>query len=60
MKQQSMENTISIADTFWGEKRRLIREKVLPYQWRALNDRIPEAEPSYCIIVSAISGKRQR
>lgn len=49
MKQQSMENTISIADTFWGEKRRLIREKVLPYQWRALNDRIPEAEPSYCI-----------
>jgi len=26
-----------------------IRSKVIPYQWEALNDRVPGAEPSYCI-----------
>jgi DUF1680 family protein len=26
-----------------------IRTKVIPYQWDALNDRIPDAEPSYCM-----------
>ncbi len=40
---------INLTDAFWGEKRTLIREKVLPYQWRALNDQIPDADPSYCI-----------
>ena len=24
-------------------------EKLIPYQWRALNDEIPDAEPSYCM-----------
>ena len=36
-----------ISDSFWGRYMDLIREKVLPYQWEALNDRIPDAEPSY-------------
>jgi len=26
-----------------------VRTKVIPYQWEALNDRIPGAEPSYCM-----------
>jgi DUF1680 family protein len=26
-----------------------VRTKVIPYQWKALNDAIPGAEPSYCI-----------
>jgi DUF1680 family protein len=26
-----------------------IRTRVIPYQWDALNDRIPGAEPSYCM-----------
>jgi DUF1680 family protein len=26
-----------------------VRAKVIPYQWEALNDRIPGAEPSYCM-----------
>ena len=31
------EEKIQLKDAFWGEKVRLIREKVLPYQWEALN-----------------------
>jgi DUF1680 family protein len=26
-----------------------VRTKVIPYQWKALNDEVPGAEPSYCI-----------
>ncbi|MDR0553252.1 MAG: glycoside hydrolase family 127 protein [Treponema sp.] len=38
-----------ITDPFWGRYLELVRTKVLPYQWEALNDRIPGAEPSYCM-----------
>lgn len=40
---------IEVKENFWKEKIELIRNKVLPYQWRALNDQIEEAAPSYCI-----------
>ena len=40
---------VHVTDTFWNEKIALIREKVVPYQWRALNDQIEEADPSFCI-----------
>ena len=26
-----------------------VADKMIPYQWEALNDRIPDADPSYCI-----------
>lgn len=32
-----------------GERARLVRDVVLPYQWEALNDRIPGAERSGCM-----------
>lgn len=38
-----------IQDPFWSEYIRLVREVVVPYQWEALNDRVPEAEPSHAI-----------
>ncbi|GHT94539.1 hypothetical protein FACS1894141_1390 [Spirochaetia bacterium] len=38
-----------ITDAFWGRYREQIRTKVIPYQWEALNDRIPDAPPSYSI-----------
>ena len=38
-----------ISDPFWSRYMELIRTNVLPYQWEALNDRIPGAEPSYCM-----------
>ena len=42
-------NAIEINDAFWKEKQKLVREEVIPYQWDALNDRIPDAAPSFCM-----------
>jgi DUF1680 family protein len=38
-----------IKDSFWTRYLELIRTEILPYQWEALNDRIPNAALSYCI-----------
>lgn len=40
---------VKIQDPFWSSYINLIREVVVPYQWDALNDRIPNAEPSHAI-----------
>ena len=40
---------VAIKDEFWGNYMELVRTKMIPYQWEALNDRIPDAEPSHCI-----------
>lgn len=40
---------VRILGGFWGEYTRRVRDLVIPYQWEALNDRIPGAEPSHCI-----------
>jgi DUF1680 family protein len=40
---------ITITDSFWSPFMERIRTKVIPYQWDALNDRVPGAEPSYCM-----------
>lgn len=40
---------IHLTDAFWKERTETVRKKVIPYQWNALNDAIPEAEKSYCI-----------
>jgi len=37
------------ADRFWGGYRALVRDKVLRYQWEALNDRVEGAEPSHAV-----------
>ncbi len=42
-------NQISIQDKFWKDYMELVRNHVIPYQWDALNDRIENADPSYCI-----------
>ncbi|OPA79452.1 hypothetical protein BVG16_10295 [Paenibacillus selenitireducens] len=40
---------VQIQDTFWSSYMDLVHQVVIPYQWDALNDRIPDAEPSYAI-----------
>ena len=40
---------VKLQDQFWSEEADLIRTKVLPYQWEALNDRVEGAEPSYSV-----------
>lgn len=40
---------VSINDSFWSRYASLVRDVVIPYQWNALNDKIPDAEPSHAI-----------
>ena len=42
-------NEVVITGTFWKAFMEKARTQVLPYQWDALNDRIPDAEPSYAM-----------
>ena len=32
-----------------ADRARVVREQVIPYQWDALNDQVPGAEPSFAI-----------
>lgn len=48
---------IRVTDTFWKKEIELVREKVIPYQWEALNDRIPDAQPSYCMHNFKVAGE---
>ena len=40
---------IEITDSFWKSEMELVRKEVIPYQYEALHDRIPNAEKSYAI-----------
>jgi len=40
---------VKITGNFWSKYINLVRKVVIPYQWNALNDNIPDAEPSYAI-----------
>lgn len=40
---------IKIADDFWSKHVNLVKDAILPYQWDAMNDRIPDADPSHCL-----------
>ncbi|GLO65435.1 hypothetical protein MACH08_12190 [Oceanobacillus kimchii] len=40
---------ITMKDSFWNNYLQLVKEEVIPYQWEALNDRIPNTEPSRAI-----------
>lgn len=40
---------IQIDDPFWSKHVDLVKDAIIPYQWNAMNDRIPDAEPSHCL-----------
>jgi DUF1680 family protein len=40
---------VTIQDSFWSAREQNVIETVVPYQWDALNDAIPGAEPSHTI-----------
>lgn len=40
---------VSIYDPFWSKHVDLVRNAIIPYQWEAMNDRIPDAESSHCL-----------
>jgi uncharacterized protein len=37
---------VQVKDEFWSRYQELVLDKAIPYQWGALNDRIPGIEPS--------------
>lgn len=41
--------SVSIRDAFWSAYQDRVIQKAIPYQWEALNDRIPGAEKSHCM-----------
>lgn len=49
--------SFQVKDTFWEEKMELVRKEVIPYQWEILNDRVPDAAPSFCMRNFKIAGK---
>ena len=40
---------VQINDSFWSRRMERMAQEVIPYQWDALNDNIPGAEPSHAI-----------
>ena len=40
---------VKVTGGLWKEEQETVREAILPYQWEALNDRVPDAAPSYCM-----------
>ena len=38
---------VKVTDAFWLREMELVRREVIPYQWEALNDRVPGAVPSW-------------
>ena len=40
---------VKINDGFWSKYIKLIHNEVIPYQWEAINDRVPDAELSHAI-----------
>jgi DUF1680 family protein len=55
----SFVQTALIDDTFWSRIRQTARREGIPYQWEALNDRVPDAEPSYCMRNFRIAAGKQ-
>ena len=41
--------SVTVTDPFWHAEQELVRTAVIPYQWNALNDKVPGAAPSYCM-----------
>lgn len=42
-------SAVKIHDSFFSRLMQTTTDKLIPYQWEALNDRLADTEPSYCI-----------
>ncbi|AET58491.1 hypothetical protein HPL003_08640 [Paenibacillus terrae HPL-003] len=40
---------VVVEDSFWKKYKQVVAEEVIPYQWKALNDELPDTEPSHAI-----------
>ncbi|OKP95484.1 glycoside hydrolase family 127 protein [Paenibacillus sp. P46E] len=57
--QAACQPSVTIQDEFWGRYIRLIQDVVIPYQYEALHDRVPDAEPSHAIANFEIAAGRK-
>ncbi len=48
---------VTVTDPFWQREMELVRKEVIPYQWDALNDRVPDADPSWCMRNFRVAGR---
>lgn len=48
---------VTVTDPFWHREMELVRTEVIPYQWEALNDRVPGADPSWCMRNFRVAGR---
>ncbi|WP_100407316.1 glycoside hydrolase family 127 protein [Bacillus solitudinis] len=46
---QKRKPSVKINDWFWNKRIEVINEEVIPYQWKALNDELPNTDPSHAI-----------
>ena len=40
---------VKIDSPFWKKYTDIAKDKIIPYQWQAINDQIPDTEPSHAI-----------
>lgn len=58
-QQVKKEQTVKIKDDFWGRYISLVQDVVIPYQYEALHDKAPGAEPSHAIANFEIAAGRK-
>jgi uncharacterized protein len=58
MKNNEVRATVN--DAFWSPLRETVRLEGIPYQWHALHDDVPGAEPSYCIKNFRVAAGREK
>lgn len=49
--------SVTVEDFFWKNELELVRTEVIPYQWKALNDKVEGAAPSFCMRNYKVAGK---
>ena len=50
----------AVSDEFWNRAMELVRTEVIPYQWDAINDRVPGAAPSWCMRNFGVAARLMR
>ncbi|WP_400248179.1 hypothetical protein AB3U99_20875 [Niallia sp. JL1B1071] len=40
---------VKMTGSFWKHYQDVVTKSVIPYQWKALNDQLPDTEPSHAI-----------
>lgn len=49
MTRKQGKKLVKVNDGFWSKKIDVIKNEVIPYQWKALNDELPNTDPSHAI-----------